>query len=149
MFYNLTSIGVTTKRFELIYMILFLQCILQVDRETEIRTHARGVGPPGGRGIQYRTVVRADAVRQKQHPGADQLPEQQEAAGSRQGIRSTLQHGAGKRQGNVDGSAPDRQGQEKGETGQQGSLHFENVFARRFGNFGFAQSIGNFDQINT
>jgi len=88
---------------------------LQGSCETKIRTHSGGAGPPGGGGVQHRAAVRAHTIREEQHPGAHQLPQQQEAPGQGKGLRPPLQHGPGKRQGNVDGAAAHGKGQEEGE----------------------------------
>ena len=39
----------------------------------------------------------------------------------------TLQHGAGEREGDVDGAAEERKGQEEGQAGRQGPLHLQDV----------------------
>lgn len=83
--------------------------------ETQIRNDVRRVAGARRRRVQYRAPFGAHAIRQEQHSGADQLQEQQEAARPREGVRQALQHGAGEREGNVDGAAQTGQREKEGE----------------------------------
>jgi len=99
--------------------------------KAEERADPRGAVCQGAGGVQHRAPLGPHSVRQEQHPGPHQLSQQQEAARSRQGIRQTLQHGAGECEGDVDGGAQDWQGQEEVQARQQGPLHLQDVPPRR------------------
>ncbi|OMJ12468.1 hypothetical protein AYI70_g9093 [Smittium culicis] len=55
---------------------------------------------------------------EEQHAGAGKLAQQPQAARAGEGVRQTLQSRFGKRQGNVDGSARQRQRREEDEARQ-------------------------------
>ena len=74
--------------------------------------------------------------------GAHQLPEQQETVGSSEGLRSSLQHGVGKRERALDGGSKGGERKEEVETRQQGSIHLEDVSQRRFRHSRLAQPVG-------
>ena len=66
------------------------------------RHDPRGDGGEGEGGVQHWPTESSDRLCQEQHTSPHQLQKQQEVARPREGLRQTLQHGPGGRQGDVD-----------------------------------------------
>merc|ERR1712188_78042 len=86
-----------------------------------------GAREEGGGGVQDGAALPSHDVREDEHADSRELPEQQEAPGAGEGLRQTLQHGPGGREGDVDGDSENGEGQDGVEANQKGEVHQQNV----------------------
>ena len=70
------------------------------------------------------------------------MPKQPAASWPCQGLRPSLQHGPGGRQGDVDREPQDREGQEEVQARQQRQVHFKDVPQRGLGHPGTQEPTG-------
>lgn len=72
-----------------LFFIGIVLCVFHQEsvNKAQVGDDSRGAAETRGRGVQHRPSVGAHSVREEQHAGPHQLPQQQEAARESQGLR--------------------------------------------------------------